>query len=535
MRYRLTMFVSLFCIMFCQNPAAEAAGESRPQRNRDRPAAFETLYATHCAVCHGDQLQGSAQGVPLVGVSLRKSDTVETIAEAISQGNPDAGMPAWKNVLTPVQRRQLAIFIAENRKGITSFGDFKVGVAFELPTQPIETKRHNFRLESVIDGLDRYPYSIASLPDGRVLLTEKTHGLTLISRDGKQSPLIKGAPVGHAMEMARDTIQFGTGYVMDVALHPNFARNGWVYLHIGDRCSDCNKVSRQINRPVSMNKLLRGRLKDDRWGDEETIWEVSHDFYTPDSEMAAGGRITFDPTGYVFLSVGMKAGYRGIQDLAFPYGKIHRVHDDGRLPDDNPFLNHEGAIKSTWTLGHRSPQGLAFDPKTGELWGTEMGPRGGDEVNLLRPGRNYGWPLFSKGVHYSGAPVNAASARGVAERYRREVTINDIEQPVVDLTPGPAVSSLVVYDGAAFPNWRGNLLVGTLKGTELYRIELEGQKAVARETILGPLARIRDIEVEADGHILLLLEHRTNSQIVRLRPVPIAAPANLGHGQQTPQ
>ena len=152
-------------------------------------------------------------------------------------------------------------------------------------------------------------------------------------------------------------------------------------------------------------------------------------------------------------------GYRGVQDLGAPDGKIHRMHDDGRVPTDNPFVGHPDAIPTIWTYGHRSPQGLEYNTAWGELWGTEMGPRGGDEVNRLLPGHNYGWPLTSKGVHYNGRPVDG---RGLGI----EFDVDDLEPPIVDLTPSVAVSSFVFYDGDAFGQWRNHLLVGSLKAPQ---------------------------------------------------------------------
>jgi len=248
--------------------------------------------------------------------------------------------------------------------------------------------------------------------------------------------------------------------------------------------------------------------------DQEVIWKAAPETYTPTPDMAAGGRTSFDPRGYVFISVGMKGwdNHTGIQDLSLPYGKIHRVWDDGRIPDDNPFVDSPGALPSIWTYGHRSPQGLEFDPRSGRLWGTEMGPRGGDEINLLRPGRNYGWPLTSKGVDYDGTPVEYGRDLGIV------FDLADIEQPLVDLTPSPAVSSFVVYAGDAFPAWRGDLIVGSLKATELYRFRFEGETPVAQEVLLRDLARIRDVETTPDGSLLLLLEHADGGRIVRLVP-----------------
>ena len=491
-----------------------------------RAQVFDGLYSNQCAVCHGSDMLGTAQGGPLIGIELIEGDSVSDIEKVISEGRPNQGMPSWSETLSVSDIRTLAIFIAESRVGITQFSDFKVD-ELTLPDQPIHSSDESFTVEPVIQGLDRWPYSIAPLPDGRILLTEKTRGLSIISTDGKQSELVPGAPIGHAMGYARDQLQFGTGYIMDVDLHPNFEENGWIYIHFGHRCLDCPQTAvpessprpqaasndaylSRRDQPHSMNKVIRGRIRNGAWVDEETVWEVDRNFYTNNTEMAAGGRLAFDPAGYLFLSVGMKKGYSGIQDLNAPYGKIHRIHDDGRIPTDNPFVNTAGALPSIWTYGHRSPQGLEFDATNRDLWGTEMGPRGGDEVNLLLPGRNYGWPLFSKGLHYNGQPVGG-------NRQQLEITIDDIEQPRVDLTPGPAVSSFIIYSGQAFPNWQGNLLVGTLKGTKLFRMVFDNKTLIKREVILGPISRIRDIEVEPSGTILLLLEHRSNSQIVRLK------------------
>lgn len=260
-----------------------------------------------------------------------------------------------------------------------------------------------------------------------------------------------------------------------------------------------------------MNRLVRGRIRDAKWVDEEVIWSVSENFYNANADIGAGGRIAFDTEGHVYLSVGSKAApFETIQDLGTPYGKIHRVYDDGTIPDDNPFVHVDGAQPSVWTYGHRNPQGLEFDPTSGTLWSSEMGPRGGDEINLLRPGKNYGWPLYTLGVDYDGDPIDYLQEVGVA--------LEDIEQPIVDITPSTAVSSFIVYGGDAFPAWRGHLLVGTLIGTELYRMVIEDGKHVYTEVLLDDLARIRDVETGPDGLVYLLLEHEAGSRIVRLVP-----------------
>jgi aldose sugar dehydrogenase len=476
---------------------------------------FASVYRDSCSACHGENLEGAAQGPALAGSALRHGDSIEQITKSIAAGFPDTGMPAWSRTLDAVKIQRLAILIAEKR-GNLAYTDFKVAALSVIPDGVLKTEAHSFRIETVASGLDRLPYSIAPLPDGQILITEKTRGLRLISRDGTVSDLIKGTPQAYndGFEVPGIRLVYGMGYLMDVAPHPDYARNGWIYLHYTDRCSDCNDASRQSKRPVSANAVVRGRIKHGTWVDQQPIWRSAIEHYTGMPDMAAGGRLAFDGKGHVFFSVGIKGGseYAGIQDLSLPFGKIHRVNDDGTIPSDNPFVGTAKALPSIWTYGHRSPQGLEFNRATGQLWETEMGQRGGDEVNLLLPGRNYGWPLVSKGLKYDGTPVDYGTLLKI------EPDLQTIQQPVVDLTPSPAVSSFIVYEGKAFPRWRRNLLVGSLKATELYRMVLEGDRVVHRETLVKGLGRIRDVTAASDGVVYLLIEHASGGRIVRLVP-----------------
>lgn len=476
---------------------------------------FVTTYAENCAACHGTNLEGAPQGTPLAGKPLKHGDSVDQIARNIAEGVPQTAMPAFSATLDSTKIRRLAIFISEKRSDL-AYTDFKIATPPKIPEGTITSEKQSFRIETVASGLDPLPYSIAPLRDGTLLLTEKTRGLSIISKDGKQSELIKGTPKVHddGFEVPGILLTFGMGYLMDVVPHPDYEKNGWIYLHYTDRCTDCNAASRQTKRPVSMNAVIRGRIRNGEWVDQESIWRTDIENYTGTPDMAAGGRLTFDGKGHLFFSVGIKGANEaaGIQDLRLPYGKIHRVNDDGSIPKDNPFVSVSGAIPSIWSYGHRSPQGLEFNAKTGKLWETEMGQRGGDEVNVLLPGKNYGWPLYSKGLKYDGTPVSFGEELGI------QFDVKDIQQPVVDLTPSPAVSSFVFYDGPAFRSWRGNMLVGTLKATELYRMEVKGDRVVHRETLLKGLGRIRDVEVGADGAVYLLIEHHSGGRILRLVP-----------------
>jgi glucose/arabinose dehydrogenase len=474
---------------------------------------FIKHFNDQCAVCHGENLRGAPLGTPLVGQDLRHGDSVKEIARSIANGFPDKGMPAWSETLNESQIWNLALYVAEQRQGTTIL-DKNADIALTIPAGTLHSERHAFRIETIAAGLDPLPFSIAPLPDGRILLSERMRGLRIISTDGKKSAPISGTPPVYADSGVFLGQVQGLGWMLDVALHPQYKDNGWIYLHHTDRCSDCNELSRRSKRPVSMNRLVRGRIKDGAWVDQEIIWQADIATYTDTSDLAAGGRISFDNKGHVYLSVGMKAAldFMGVQDLALPYGKIHRVHDDGRIPADNPFMKTPGALKSIWTYGHRSVQGLEFNSQTGELWSTEMGPRGGDELNRLLPGRNYGWPLFTSGVNYDGRPVNVAKALGITRKPE------DAEFPVVDMTPSPAISSFIFYQGTEFPHWNNNIIVGTLRATDLLRMEIVDNKVVHTETLLKDLARFRDIAIGPAGELYILLENATDSRIIRLLP-----------------
>ena len=475
---------------------------------------FIKQFNEQCAVCHGEDLRGAPLGTPLVGIDLRHGDKVKEIARNIADGFAETGMPAWSETLTESQIWNLALYVAEQRQGTTIL-DKRANIPLDIPDGTVASERHRFRIERIADGLDPMPFSIEPLPDGRILLSERMRGLSIISADGKKSAPIEGTPPVYDDSGIFLGQVMGLGWMLDVVIHPQFEENGWIYIHHTDRCSDCNELSRRGNQPVSMNRLVRGRIKDNAWVDEEIIWQAAIETYTNTSDLAAGGRISFDAENHVFISVGMKAplDFMGIQDLSQPYGKIHRMHDDGRIPSDNPFADDPDALKSIWTYGHRSVQGLELNPQTGQHWNTEMGPRGGDELNRLVSGGNYGWPVFTSGVNYDGRPVNVAEKLGI------ELDANDAEFPVVDMTPSPAISSFIFYNGPEFPNWKNNIIVGTLRATDLLRMEVVDDQVVHTETLLEDLARIRDIEIGPRGELYVLLEHASGGQIIRLMPV----------------
>ena len=472
------------------------------------------MFQENCAVCHGESLEGTGQGSPLRG-SLIHGESIEAIVTSITNGYEVQGMPSWRDIFSPTEIRGLAMYLMETRNNV-GYVTSNYDTDFTLPDEVFETSLHDFSLEIIAEDLDPLPFSIEPMPNGDILVTEKTKGVRIIRQDGERSDLIQGTPTAfddiYRLE-SRIDIERGMGWLFDIKLHPNYVENGWIYLYHSHRCTDCNEASRREERPVSMNRLVRGRLDGINWIDQEVIWQAPIEDYFFAGDVGAGGRITFDNRGHVYFSIGMKCGGQGggIQNLATPCGKIHRVNDDGSTPEDNPYFGVENVYESIYTYGHRSPQGLEYDHSNGELWGSEHGPRGGDEINRLLPAENYGWPLYSTGLHYDGSRVNGLDL-GIA------FELSDITQPVVDMTPSPAVSSFIISQSEKFPNWKGDFIVGSLKSRSLFRIDIENNRFVETETLFEGIGRIRDVEMGLDGTIYLLFEHGEGGKIVSLVP-----------------
>ena len=470
-------------------------------------------FNEQCATCHGKDLQGTNQGPALLDRTLDHGDTVDQMVASI--GTLHVSMPGFPEVMSAAQQKILAIYVGERRMGVR-FAVLKMDREVELTDDVHVSEMQNFRLEKIIDGLDPAVFSIAPMPNGDILLTEKVRGISIISVHGEQSDPIRGTPeTGVAVIV--NGIHHGNGWLLDIALHPDCANNGWVYLHYTDFCGDrCDDDRRE----ATLNRLDRGRIVDGQWVDVETIWQSPPEFYINSPDGAAGGRIAFDDSGHVYVSMGVKPKLMDFfddtsaQDMRLPYGKIHRVRDDGVIPEDNPFADDpDYPVRTIWTYGHRSPQWLEWNRARGLVWNAEMGPRGGDELNELLPGRNYGWPYFSDGMEYAGQFVERHKLKGL------EFDHTESEKTLVDFTPSPAISSFAFYHGKPFSAWSGNVLMGSLKGSSLYRLVFDGRTLTHRETVIHDLARIRDVEVGFDGLVYLLLETETGSLIVRLVPV----------------
>jgi glucose/arabinose dehydrogenase len=361
--------------------------------------------------------------------------------------------------------------------------------AAPAPADAVESEAARFTVEEVASGLE-HPWGLVVLDDGRMLVTEKPGRLRIIGKDGKLGPPLKGVP---------EVDSRGQGGLLDVAVDPNFASNRLVYLTF----SELDGSGR------NSTAALRGRLSED-----ETALEDTAVIFSQKPKVTStghyGSRLVFDGSGNLFITLGERQQdrFRGqAQDLGSHIGKVVRIKPDGSIPADNPFASKAGARPEIWTYGHRNVQAAAINPTSGELWTIEHGPRGGDEINIDRPGLNFGWPLVSYGVNYDGTPVN----KGAKE-------MAGVTPPIHQWTPVIAPSGMIFYSGEAFPGWKGNLFVGGLAAAALVRLVLDGDRIAHEERLLGNRGeRIRDVAQGPDGSIFVITD-QADGKVLRLAP-----------------
>ena len=343
---------------------------------------------------------------------------------------------------------------------------------------------------TVVDDLSN-PWSVTWLPNGDMLVTERPGRLRIV-RDGQ---LLRDPVDGVPEVVAR-----GQGGLLDVALHPDFDSNRLLYL----------SYARPHEEGGASTGVVRGRFENDALTGLEQIWVAQsqgRDHY--------GSRLAFDADNFLYITAGdRQASARGelaelsahpAQDLSNHNGVVVRLHDDGRIPADNPFVGRDDALADIYSYGHRNPQGLAFHPATGDLWLNEHGPQGGDELNVVLPGRNYGWPVVGYGVNYgSGSRIHVGTHR------------DGMEPPIHYWVPSIATSGLLIYTGDAFPEWRGSVFVGGLAGEQLARLTLEGRTVTSEETLVQRMGRIRDVRQGPDDLVYLVFDRP--GRVARLEP-----------------
>jgi aldose sugar dehydrogenase len=333
-----------------------------------------------------------------------------------------------------------------------------------------------FKSEELTFGVDtiaadlKNPWGIAFLPDGRMLVTERS-GEILIFQDGKQ--------LAEKIQIP-DVFVHGQGGLMDIKLHPDYAENGWIYLSYAKK-----------GEGGGGTVIARTKMEGNKFGTIEQLFSAQP---LTESGVHFGSRIVFDGNGHMFFSSGERGTKENAQNLGNHLGKVLRLHDDGKVPTDNPFVNQEGAKPEIWSYGHRNPQGLVYDADTKTLWDVEHGPRGGDELNKVEKGKNYGWPVITYGINYDGTPITD------------KTTQDGMEQPVTYWVPSIAPCGMTQVKGDKYEGWKNNFMIGALALQHVARVEVTNGKYVKQEKLLDKMARVRAVEESPDGYLYIATE-----------------------------
>ncbi len=455
--YRLTACL-LALTLILPALAAEAEGPNAP-----------ALYGQHCMQCHGADMRGGNAQSMLDGIWLYGAGG-GALRKAIKHGITVAGMPAYEATLDDQEIDALVQFILSQEES--------TGAVKPAPPRELQSQDYNMQVDIVAEGLV-VPWAI-DFPDANTALITERPGRLRVLRDG----VLHAEPIANTPVVLNE----GQGGLMDVAIDPDYAENGWIYLAY----SHALGTAEEKNRP-SMTRIVRGKIVDHAWTDEEVIFEAQADHYLK-SRHHYGCRIVFDPEGHLYFSIGERGFQNHAQDLERPNGKVHRIHRDGRVPKDNPFVDTEDAVPTIFSYGNRNPQGLAVHPDTGAIWETEHGPMGGDEVNLILAGRNYGWPEITYGRNYNGQPVTDTEVQ------------DGMEQPILYWKPSIAACGLAFHRGGDnFPKWHGHLLAGGLRFEEVKLLTVYENRILHSETIFKNYGRVRDVSVGPDGAIYIVL------------------------------
>lgn len=429
-------------------------------------------YLQYCAGCHGFKLEKFEQKDWMFGNSN------DDLIESITNGRIDIGMPAFKNTFTEEEIVALAEYV-------------KKGIPEELSDEPAtdvsavhHSQKLSFTVDTVVSGLD-VPWGLEFLPNGDMLISERSGILYRFSN--QKLTEISGLPPIFAK---------GQGGLLDLLLHPNYNENGWIYIAFSEPATENGKQ-------VGNTSIIRARLDGNALVDVEKIFTGE-----PKTDRAYhfGCKLEFDKEGYLYFGIGDR-GHREVnpQTLSNHNGKIHRIHDDGSIPADNPFVSTPGAMPTIYSYGHRNPQGTSMHPVTGRIWVSEHGPKGGDELNLIEPGKNYGWPVISYGINYDGTSFTELTEQ------------EGMEQPVIYWDPSIAPCGMIFVTGDRYPAWKNNLLIGSLRFQYLERVVLSGDRVMFQEKLIEGIGRVRNVKMSPDGYIYVAIE--TPGKIVRLIPV----------------
>ncbi len=495
-------------------PAQGRGGPGGRGGGRGNPMAAK--FTEVCAACHGTTQAKGPVGPSLFAETWIHGGDDDTITKSIKEGYPDKGMPAFKDQMTDPDVFQMIAYIRTQTQNLK---DKPVYVP-DPDGQIVKSERLSFKMEIVARNLET-PWALAFLPDGRLLITERPGRIRIVDKDGKMEPdPVKGLPKVWEKQ---------DGGLFDIEVHPDYAKpgNGWLYISYSEPLAgwtpppppDPNappppgpgggRGRGPSNDPPSMTVIMRGRLKNNEFVDQQVLFRAPKEIYSQ-SNAHYGSRFLFDKQNHLFFTLGEKMQMMDAQDLSKPTGKIHRINDDGTIPNDNPYVGQPNVWPSIWSYGHRNPQGLAWDPVTGQLWESEHGPTGGDEINIIYPKHNYGWGIVSKGIQPG---ITKTSEPGM-------------DDPIRYWTPSVAPSGIVFYTGDKYPGWKNNLFVSCLAGQQLKRLEIKDGKVLHEEQVFNTFGRVHDVIQGPDGYLYVTLQlpgqvlsQSTPGMVARLIPI----------------
>jgi len=441
---------------------------------KEMMTSAEANYVEYCGSCHGVKMEA------FVDRKWKFGNTHEDLFKAIKYGYIDEGMPAYEESFSDAEIDDLVNYIQEGLLTVDQYA-FKKRMNHN---GVFNTEKLQIKLDTIATGLER-PWGITFLSEGNILIGDRNGKLYLYTPGGKKVEV----------ENLPEIIEVGQGGLMDLETHPNYTENGWIYFSY-------TKPS-PSNSEEFTTAVMRAKLELNRLIDKEEIF-VALPYSS--RKYHFGCRLEFDRDGYLFLTVGDR-GNRDVnpQNLDNHCGKTHRIHDDGSIPKDNPFVNTEGAMPSIYTYGNRNAQGLAMNPIDGKMWEHEHGPRGGDEINIINKGINYGWPVISYGINYNGTVFTEKTHQA------------GMEQPVMYWLPSIGVCGMTFVNSDKYPGWENNLLSGSLRFQYLEREVIENDEVVHQEKLFMGIGRLRVVETGPDGYIYVGVEEP--GHVFRLLPI----------------
>ncbi|MDB5192457.1 MAG: hypothetical protein JWQ96_2020 [Segetibacter sp.] len=474
MRKTIVALSMLICIGIVTTAFFTDAKELAHKENATDSSRAEKNYANYCGGCHGERMDA------FVDRRWKHGSTSSDLFKAIKVGYPDEGMPGFDTTFTDDEINELVAYIKTGIENVSRYN-------FTEPNRSNVFKHESLtvKLDTVLKGIN-VPWGMAFLPNGDMLVTERGGKIYRVTKFRK-TQTITGVP---------EVVAEGQGGLMDIILHPNFKQNNVLYISY-------SKGKKTNNGVLATTAITRAVLQGNVLTQQKVIFEAQPYSRT---RHHYGSRFEWGKDGFLYFSVGERGNEKeNPQDLKRHSGKVHRIKEDGSISADNPFVNTPGAMASIYSYGHRNPQGMAIHPKTGEIWTHEHGPRGGDEINIIRKSKNYGWPVASYGLNYNGTVLAKTSTR------------EGIEPPLLYWIPSIAPSGMAFVKGNRYKEWKDGLLVGSLRFKYLNLCTLKGDKVVKQEILLKNIGRVRDVRMGPDGFIYVAVE--SPGAVVRLLPV----------------